>query len=184
VAPRGLGEVWRPGAAVASRGRGRRGPDRPAQMLGRGLSRGADSGGHCRKVKRRSRNRKSPRGAPRGALPSHGRTMSRLASATHSSDPPRRSAVPRSGWRTTRSGRKEPADNNAAGTKKTALFDMVKMETMRTGRADEAKSVQCRPARPPRIPPRGMAREGRRVRRRRTALALAATRSCPRRARD
>jgi hypothetical protein len=44
--------------------------------------------------------------------------------------------------------------------KKIALFDIVKKETMRAGRADEAKakSAQCRPARPPRIPLRGIAR--------------------------
>jgi hypothetical protein len=83
-------------------------------MPGRGLSRGADSGGHCRETKRRSRSRKPPRGAPRGALPSHGRTMSRLASATHSSDPPRRSAAPHSGWRTRREAKaRNPRIENA-----------------------------------------------------------------------
>jgi hypothetical protein len=101
----------------ANRGRGRRGPIGRAQMPGRGLSRGADSGGHCRKMKRRSGGRKSPRGAPRGALPSHGRQgVAPRKRDGHASDPLRRSAAPHSGAENdAKRKERKPADRTRRG---------------------------------------------------------------------
>jgi hypothetical protein len=61
--------------------------------------------------------------------------MSRLASATHSSDPP--PALRRPSFGTENDAKRKernPRTKRAAGTKKTALFDIAKMETMRAGR--------------------------------------------------